>query len=380
MKNLFTALVLLLTLCSCVQPTTRRPPIPTVASHDMKKLRREINKYAQDTAYNRLERVRNIHFDIIKSTGQELCDRKLVPNTGVYFLKLDKFNSKKWFNSAYAIEKTEYEDVAKIFKKRTNDIWVQFVYKNSNAAKAGIKKGDKLISINSVNAPTGEYAFAQLDNIILRSAKDGLPIEMEVERDGKLLNFSYEPDMVCPYPIYIDNASRQINAFANGNEIYLTSEIIDYIQDDTILAGVIAHELAHNTLGHSDAQEKNTGIGLLVGFVIDIFTRGNGVATASAASAGALAYSKEFEMEADYISVYYMARAGYDYKKTKDVQKALAARNYWSIYQDGETHPTPSARYALMIETANEIDIKKAFNEELMPEFKVGNQWLKNKK
>lgn len=380
MKNLFSAVVMLLLLCSCVQPTTRRPPIPTVASYDMKRLRREITKYAQEEWSARNERIYNIHFDIVKSTGQELCDRKLVPDVGLYFMKIGKFKSRKWFNPNYVVEKTEHEDVEKVFKKRANDIWIQFVYKNSNAAKAGIKKGDKLVSLNSVAAPTGEYAFKQLNDIIQRSSKDGLPIDIEVERDGKFLSFSYEPDMVCPYPLYVDSGSRQINAFANGNEIYLTSELIDYIQDDTLLAGVIAHELAHNTLGHSDAKEKNIGVGMLVGAAVDIVTRSNGVATASAASAGALAYSKEFEMEADYMSVYYLARAGYDYKKTKDVQKALAARSYWSIYQDGETHPTPSARYALMIETANEIDLKKAFNEELMPEFKVGNKWLKNKK
>lgn len=380
MKSVLTALVLLFTLCSCVQPTTRRPPIPAVNSYDMKKIRREITKYAQNEWSARNERIYNLHFDIIKSTGQELCDRKLVPDLGIYFMKIGKFKSRKWFNPNYKIEKTEHEDVEKVFKKRANDMWVQFVYKNSNAAKAGVKKGDKLVSLYNVNTPTGETAFAQLNNIIQRSSKDGLPVEIEVERDGKLLSFSFEPDMVCPYPLYVDNASRQINAFANGNEIYLTSELIDYMQDDTVLAAVIAHELAHNTLGHSDAKEKNIGIGMLAGAVVDILTRGNGVATASAASAGALAYSKEFEMEADYMSVYYMARAGYDYKKMKDVQKALAARSYWSIYQDGETHPTPSARYALMIETANEIDLKKAFGEEIMPEFKIGNKWLKKKK
>lgn len=380
MKNIFTSLVLALVLCSCVQPTTRRPPIPTVASYDMRQIRREITKASQKEWAERSERIYNLHFDIIKSTGQELCDRKLVPDLGMYFMKIGKFQSNKWFNPNYELEKKEYNDVRRAYKKRANDMWVLFVYKNSNAAKAGIQKGDKLVSLFNVNTPTGDEAFQKLNDLITRSSKDGLPVEIEVERDGKLLNFSYEPDMVCPYPLFVDNSSHQINAFANGNEIYLTTEIIDYIRDDTILAGVIAHELAHNTLGHSNAKETNIGVGMLAGAVVDVVTRGNGYSTMAGASAGSLAYSKEFEMEADYVSVYYMARAGYDYKKAKDVQKALAARNYWSNYQDGETHPTPSARYALLIETAKEIDLKKAFGEEVTPEFKIGNKWLKKKK
>ncbi len=41
-----------------------------------------------------------------------------------------------------------------------------------------------------------------------------------------------------------------INAFTSGQRIYLTKGIIDFCQNDDEIAMIIAHEIAHNELGH----------------------------------------------------------------------------------------------------------------------------------
>lgn len=379
MKRMIAAFALALILCSCMSPTTRHPRIPSVNSHDMKKIRREITRYSYKHYAAQRQRIQSLGYNIFKNTGQELCDRKLVQDIGVDFMKVNKLTASKFFNPNYNILKNEYDDVKKIFKKNAENIWIEGVYTGSAAAKAGLKKGDLLISYNGVNAPTGKKAFEQLYKTIRRTDNSGLPVEIVVERDNKTLSFEFEPDMICPYSVYTDASINAINAYADGANIYLSQQLVDYVDDDTALAAVISHELAHNVLGHREAKTTNMGVGLILGATADILTRGNGMGAASGANAGALAFSKEFEMEADYVSVYFMARAGYDYKSMGIIQKMLAARNHWSNYQDGETHPTPSARYALMMETAKEIDLKKAFGEEISPDFGTVNKHLRNK-
>lgn len=380
MKHIFPAFLLVLLLCSCMTPTARIPTLPAVKSQDMKKMRRDINRFTQNYLETRRQRVATLHYNIIKSTGPDLCDRKLSPDIGVEFMKISKFKANPWFNVNYTILKEEHEDIEKIFRKKSDDVWIQGVYKNSAAEKAGLKKGDKLISLNGVNTPTGDETFEKLSELMIRHSNSGLPIDIEVERAGKPLSFSIEPDMVCPYGVYIDETMGEINAYADGEAVYVSSQLIDYMQDDTALAAIMGHELAHNILGHSSSKKINMGLGVAAGVAVDIIVRGNGGSASAGAKAGSLIYSKEFEMEADYFSVYYMARAGYDYKSMAVVQKMLAARDYWSNYQDNETHPTPALRSALITETIKEIDLKKAFGEELLPDFKVTNKYLKNKK
>ena len=143
----------------------------------------------------------------------------------------------------------------------------------------------------------------------------------------------------------------------------------------------MAHELAHNTLGHSESKEFNAAIGALAGGIIDGLSNNMSGSNANlGAELGSKVYSKDFEFEADYLSVYYVARAGYNYKQMSTMQKKLAARYKDSIYFSSDTHPKPQERSALMIEAAKEIDMKKNFKEPLLPDFAKSNSHLENKK
>ena len=128
----------------------------------------------------------------------------------------------------------------------------------------------------------------------------------------------------------------------------------------------------------------NMAIGALIGAAIDISLGGDGSSMDTGAAVGWNAYSQDFEMEADYVGLYLLARAGYDYKKAGDMQKLLGALNPMDIYvyeADG-THPSSSMRLALARETAKEIDLKLAMGfkrSELEPDFKKSNSHLKNK-
>lgn len=367
-------------LSSCATPTASLPKTSWV---DQDKLRQEHYLYAQNYAVQRDKKIQTIFYNLKKNTGEELCDRKLKPglgfDVGVYRPK------KNWWHISSKEEKQEEEDLKALnYFAEDNVIYVRYVIPNSAADKAGLKPMDKIVSIFGVAAPNVTDAKDEFQEILddnLTSQNLGMPVEMEIERKGKLKTITIKPDNVCPYDLKIAKDDKEINAYADGEDIYMTEAIIDYMQNDMELAAVMAHELAHNTLGHPEASQMNAAVGAIVGGVIDGLTYNTtNLATNAGSELGAKIYSKDFEFEADYLSVYYMARAGYNYKEMSLMQKKLAARSKNSIYFSTDTHPKPQERSALLAEAAKEIDMKKNFKEPLVPDFTKRNSNLEDKK
>ena len=122
-------------------------------------------------------------------------------------------------------------------------------------------------------------------------------------------------------------------------------------RSDADLAVIIGHELAHANLGHIRKQQQNALIGQVGGAVIDGGLMLGGIYTGWTFSkhfkkAGAMAYSVDFEREADYVGAYYAARAGYDISGAENVWRAMALESPASI-RLATTHPTTPARYLL---------------------------------
>ena len=99
-------------------------------------------------------------------------------------------------------------------------------------------------------------------------------------------------------------------ASAGGGEFYVTTGLLQKA-DDLRLAGVLAHELAHDDLGHV-AKAQTLGAGLNIGMVIlDQIIPGSGALTPIAGGLIARAYSRTEEYAADRHGVDILKRAGY---------------------------------------------------------------------
>ncbi|MCC3157140.1 M48 family metalloprotease [Hymenobacter sp. 15J16-1T3B] len=103
------------------------------------------------------------------------------------------------------------------------------------------------------------------------------------------------------------------NAFATpGGHIYVFTGLIKYLDDESQLAGVLGHEIAHADRRHTSRQLQNQyGIQLLLSVAL-----GNSESTASQiasglAGLGTLKFSRDFENEADQYSVIYLNGPGY---------------------------------------------------------------------
>jgi len=99
-------------------------------------------------------------------------------------------------------------------------------------------------------------------------------------------------------------------ASGGGGEFYVTTGLLQKANDDQ-LRGVLAHELAHDDLGHV-AKAQALGAGLGIGMIIlDQIFPGSGRITPIAGALVTSSYSRTEEYAADRHGVDILKRAGY---------------------------------------------------------------------
>ena len=102
-----------------------------------------------------------------------------------------------------------------------------------------------------------------------------------------------------------------VNAASGGDgEFYVTTALLQKASDDQ-LRGVLAHELAHDDLGHvAKAQALGTGLGIGM-IILDQIFPGSGRITPIAGALVTKSYSRTEEYAADRHGVDILTRAGY---------------------------------------------------------------------
>jgi predicted Zn-dependent protease len=136
-------------------------------------------------------------------------------------------------------------------------------------------------------------------------------------------------------------------ANAGGGEFYVTTGLLQKANDEQ-LRGILAHEIAHDDLGHV-ARAQVLGVGLNLGVILlEQIIPGSSAITPIAWTLVARAYSRSEELEADRHAVEILQRAGY----SKDVMiDALAWVMRSSPTDRGgflSTHPATEDRIAAL--------------------------------
>jgi predicted Zn-dependent protease len=137
-----------------------------------------------------------------------------------------------------------------------------------------------------------------------------------------------------------------LNAFCTpGGYIYVYTGLIKYLDNETQLAGVMGHEIAHADKRHSaDQMVKQYGLSSLV----SILTGGDqGALTTLATNLLGLSFSRTDETEADKFSVKYLNGTSYDARGAKYFfEKLIAAGQTGGTPAFLSTHPNPETRVA----------------------------------
>ena len=153
---------------------------------------------------------------------------------------------------------------------------------------------------------------------------------------------------------------KDVNAVAlPGGYVYIFKGLWEKIEkDDAKIAAVLAHEIAHITTRHTIKRlQASFGVNLLA--VLVVVTPGDDPYSKNKAMAGIgellLAYSREDELQADFLATKYMQLCGYDLSAILDVLQILQdeQRKKPARMRTVQTHPYISERRKLVKQKQN---------------------------
>lgn len=199
------------------------------------------------------------------------------------------------------------------------------VVPGSPADTAGLKSGDGILAVNGVeisSLPAKPRSTQRLEAVAAKIA-DALssngPVTVTAETASGRQIFTLNPPAICASKFWLDTKSS-LDAGADGDGVRVTEGLLVFTaQDDAELAAVVAHEMAHNLLGHRERLARD---------------RSNKAILAT-------------EIEADRLSVWLMANAGYDPAAALRFAERYGRKTGLGIFSDG-THPRWKNRFKVM--------------------------------
>jgi predicted Zn-dependent protease len=195
----------------------------------------------------------------------------------------------------------------------------------------------------------------------------GKQLAQEVERSAKLVddpmvvnyvnrvgqNLVRNSDARVPFTIKVID-SDEINAFAlPGGFFYVNSGLVLRADEESELAGVMAHEISHVAARHGTRNETKAQIAQYAMIPAMIFIPGTWAGYAIyeglqfAVPLGYLKFSRDAEREADFLGLQYMYKAGYDpnsYVSFFEKIQAEERHHPGSIPKIFSTHPPTAER------------------------------------
>ncbi|MGB0719287.1 MAG: M48 family metalloprotease [Bdellovibrionales bacterium] len=343
----FLKLTVCLAMAACA-PTTQTPNISNEMAAKEAAIQRELvikEKNELDT------RLQNTAAKILMA-NPELCGDLITTYTGIKYTTID------------AVQK-DYRDVMRGIYGVGEYPTVTMVTQKTPASGV-LKLGDVITHVNGEALPKNKKGMNTISSAIEKNI-NAEPMIFTVERAGSIKDVTLNPVHICKSPVYLA-MNDAVNAYADGKSIVITKGMMRFVENDTELATVIGHELAHNTREHMDSKRGNAMIGAVLGVALSVAI---GVdVTDIGTSLGASANSQAFEAEADYVGLYHTARAGFKIDNAPNLWRRMAASNPEAIHVAGTSHPSTAKRFLALEATVKEINKKKSQGKKLVPEEK----------
>jgi Zn-dependent protease with chaperone function len=342
-------------LIACVGTTTQLAPLPQGAVEAEQEKQRELAlvEYGQQQA-----RLDDITFPML-ARGTSLCPQDVGPRLGVRVATIHDYDR-------------EYQPAAaRVLHLSSDTLTILSVSSAGATARAGFLPGDRIVAVGGkrvVQVAGSAKAFTKL----MAEYQGDREVSVLVQRGMEPHRAAIRPDQVCDYGAVVVN-SNELNAYADGKAIYLTSAMMRFVNDEELRI-VVAHELAHNAMGHMKAKKKNSLFGALLGALGDLAMASRGVNTggyytSKGANIGAMTFSQDFEREADYVGIYALALADLPVTAAPNFWRRMAIADPKAI-GFAHSHPTTAERFVRLEQAIGEVNQKIASKQALQPDLR----------
>ncbi len=355
--------VLLCAAVTACAPTTQRVRITNEAAETEARKQRQVALQAYLDDQKRLMRV---SYPLLTG-GADLCGEDLRYITGMALANSSTLLGEQFKQTA----ETDY--------RLSDQVQVVYIVPGSAADKAGVRIGDILLQVGQVPVTvTDEGADAVRETLtqLQTQTRHGQAVRVDVQhaasgkagKPGQKQSLLITPDRACAYPVVL-GAGDEVNAYADGKRVIVQRGMLRFANNDTELALVVSHEIAHNSMSHISAKMTNYALGSILDIAAQIFLK---IPTQGLfGNAGARAYSQDFESEADYVGLYILARAGGDIDNAPQFWRRMATLSPAAIQSSHlSTHPGSPERFVALEATVKEIKAKKAAGLPLTPNLK----------
>lgn len=214
--------------------------------------------------------------------------------------------------------------------------FVAAVAPGSPAERAGLTRGTGIAAIDGEAVPPlGDGATTRIDTVIVMlNAIDPAAAWTLTDSAGRTHRIAPAPGCVSAFRVERDG----VQAAANGQLVRLRLDLAQSVADEQELAAVAAHELAHNILRHRDRLGSDRSARRV----------------------------RETELEADRLSVWLLAGAGYD---------PAAAVRFWNRHKRpiirAVTHPARSERVAAIEAEIAAMQVARAADPDAAPTWAI---------
>lgn len=181
------------------------------------------------------------------------------------------------------------------------------------------------------------------------------PRTIEVQQIGNyIVSHTAAANSPWKFKFHLLADPKTVNAFAlPGGQVFITLGLLNQLQTEAQLAGVLSHEIGHVLERHSAEQMAKSQLGQM--FVVAVGTAANDPRSGGFANSAMVAavvnhmfqlrYSRKDESEADVWGLKLMAQSGFDPKAMIEVMEILkAASGSARSPEIFQTHPNPDLR------------------------------------
>ncbi len=258
---------------------------------------------------------------------------------------------------------SDFADAAQKMFGLEERLQVMDVLPGSGAAKAGIKRGDILLTAEEKPLPQGEDAERKAATVLGPLVSTLSSVRLSVLRGGQALTMSVPLTRACGFSIELGNTDVAA-AYNDGRRMLITRGMLSFVRSDQELAYVLAREMAHNALGHAQKMKMSAA----AGSVIDNLIRMHPDKATMRGTSGVKPMPQELDIAADKLALYLTARGGYGIDNAPVFWKRLAF-DYPPSVANGYTalHPATIARLNMIDTTIVAIHQKQAAGKVLMP-------------